>query len=98
MATSTQMTPMRGGGGMGGGGYSGAQQTDDGLAPLQQQVLNTISSCQDQHGININQLIRTMAQRGQNDKNVRYVYDDVWIKGVYYYDGIEVVGIRCTKS
>ena len=74
MATSTQMTPVRGGGGGGGGGmgsgYSGAQ-ADDGLTPLQQQVLTTISSCQDQHGININNLVKTMMQRGQNDRNVR---------------------------
>ena len=53
-----------------GGGYSGAQ-ADDGLTPLQQQVLTTISSCPDQHGININNLVKTMIQRGQNNRNVR---------------------------
>jgi len=101
MATSTQMTPMR-------GGYSGAQ-ADNGLMPLQQQVLDTISSCQDQHGININILVQTMGKRGHNDKNIRCVYGGrcvcVWwvvcvriVGGVCAYGGRCVYGSVCVRN
>ena len=65
MATSTQV----GSGGYGGHGgmstsmYSGGR--DSGLVPIQQQVLNTISSCGMDQGINIHDLIRTMSQHNQ---------------------------------
>ena len=68
MATSTQMTtPNRGGGGM----YSGAQQHDSGLNPVQQQTLNVISGCHNDHGINIKELIKTMSQHGHVEAPVR---------------------------
>ena len=69
MATSTQMTPMRGGG-VGGGGYSGAQP-DNGLTPLQQQVLNTISSCHDYNGISISDLVGSMKKHGHVDMKIK---------------------------
>ena len=56
-----------------GGMYGGArQQHDSGLAPIQQQVLNTISQCQSDTGINIQDLVRTMGQHGHNEAKVRY--------------------------
>ena len=76
MATSTQMSSMGGGGGGGmysGGMYGGArQQHDSGMTPLQQQVLNTISQCLSDTGIDINDLVRTMGQHGHNEAKVRY--------------------------
>lgn len=69
MATSTQMTPTRGGGGAYSGAY--AQQHDSGLNPIQQQVLNVISSCHSDHGINIHELVRNMSQQGHGDVKVK---------------------------
>ena len=63
MATSTQM----------GGGYSGAH-ADNGLNPLQQNVLNVISSCMDEQGINIKNVVDTMKQQGFGEPNVRWVW------------------------
>lgn len=70
------MSSMGGGGGMysGGGMYGGArQQHDSGMTPLQQQVLNTISQCLSDTGIDINDLVRTMGQHGHNEAKVRYI-------------------------
>lgn len=66
MATSTQM-----GGGGGQSMYSGARQ-DSGLSPLQQHVLNVISSCHHQQGINIKDVVDSMLQHGHNDAKTRY--------------------------
>ena len=58
----------------GGGMYGGArQQHDSGMTPLQQQVLNTISQCLSDTGIDINDLVRTMGQHGHNEAKVRYI-------------------------
>ncbi len=62
-----------GGGGAGGGagkGYSGAHQ-DNGLNPLQQHVLNVISNCPQEQGINIKEVVDTMKQQGYVEPNVR---------------------------
>lgn len=69
------MTPMRGGGGVG-GGYSGAQP-DNGLTPLQQQVLGTISSCPNYNGISISDLVGNMKKHGHGDIKIKYVLINV---------------------
>lgn len=64
MATSTQIG--------GGATYSGARQ-DNGLTPLQQHVLNVISECPQEQGINIKDVVSTMLQHGHNDAKIRSV-------------------------
>ena len=63
IATSTQM---------GGSMYSGALQ-DSGATPLQQHVLNLISKCPHEQGININEVLDAMRQQGHSDAKIRYV-------------------------
>ena len=69
MATSTQM-----GGGGGGSMYAGARQ-DSGLTPLQQHVLNVISSCPHEQGINLKEVVDTMLQHGHKEARVRYLHN-----------------------
>lgn len=52
--------------------YSGARQ-DSGLNPLQQHVLNVISSCMQEQGINIKEVVDTLTQQGHSDPSVRWV-------------------------
>ncbi len=65
MATSTQV---------GGGSYSGSRQ-DNSMKPLQQHVLNVISNCPQEQGINIKEVVDTMHKHGHEDTSVRSVAD-----------------------
>ena len=66
MATSTQM----GGGGGGGSYYSGSRQ-DNSMTPLQQYVLNVISSCPQDQGINVNEVVDNMKKHGHDNSAVK---------------------------
>ena len=63
MATSTQM-------GGGGSFYSGSRQ-DSSMTPLQQHVLNVISSCPQDQGINVKEVVDTMKKHGHGDITVK---------------------------
>ena len=67
MATSTQNRVGVGGG----GGYGGARAPDNGLNRLQQQVLTAISSCMDDQGVNISNIIASVGSHGQPQKAIR---------------------------
>ncbi len=62
MATSTQV----GGGSL----YSGSRQ-DNSMAPLQQHVLNVISSCQHDQGINVKDVVDALKKNGHEDIKVK---------------------------
>lgn len=64
MATSTQM-----GGGASSSTYSGARQ-DNGLNPLHQHVLNVISGCMQEQGVNIKEVVDTVMQHGHGEPNI----------------------------
>ena len=63
MATSTQV---------GGGSYAGSRQ-DNSMSSLQQHVLNVISNCPQEQGINIKEVVDTMKKHGHEDSSVRSV-------------------------
>lgn len=78
VATSTQVASHQG------GVYSGAQQHDSGLNPIQQQALNVIAGCRNDHGISVPDLIRAMSQHGHGEANVRHAVDFLCNEGHIY--------------
>jgi replication factor A2 len=76
MATSTQNR---------GAGYgSGGRQTDNGMNRLQQQVLNAISSCVDDQGVNINNIISNVSSHGHPPKGIREAVEFLCNEGHIY--------------